>query len=140
MIIAGYRDELEQTFFALNKGLRRRFPWTYDIKPYLVKDLKNIFVYQVNLNKWKLDENVKLNDHKLLNDLFEENKDLFDQNGGDTLILFDKTKICHSRRVFGKRRTLKKIIDISDIKFGMELFKNLKNNKKKNAVPYGMYV
>jgi len=139
MIIAGYRDELDNTFFGLNRGLRRRFPWTYDIKPYLVQDLKNIFIYQVNLNKWKLDDNIKLNNHQLLSDIFQENKDLFDQNGGDTLILFDKTKICHSRRVFGKKKNLKKIIDISDIKFGMELFKNIKNNKK-NEVPYGMYV
>jgi len=139
MIIAGYRDELDSNFFGLNRGLRRRFPWTYDIKPYLVQDLKNIFIYQVNFNKWKLDENIKLNNYQLLTDMFQENKELFDQNGGDTLILFDKTKICHSRRVFGKNRNLKKIIDISDIKFGMELFKNIKKNKK-NEVPYGMYV
>ena len=107
MIIAGYREELDQCFFSLNKGLKRRFPWCYDIGKYTNMDLKKIFIHQVQQNNWTFDENIKLNNYELLNDFFN-NKDLFDQNGGDTLILFDKTKICHSRRVFGKKRRYKK--------------------------------
>jgi SpoVK/Ycf46/Vps4 family AAA+-type ATPase len=140
MIIAGYREELDRCFFSLNKGLRRRFPWCYDISKYSYMDLKNIFIHQVHENDWIFDESVKFNNYQVLNELFETNKDYFDQNGGDTLILFDKTKISHARRVFGKRRKFKKIIDISDIKLGIELMKNFKNkDKKKSEPPYGMY-
>jgi SpoVK/Ycf46/Vps4 family AAA+-type ATPase len=140
MIIAGYREELDRCFFTLNKGLKRRFPWCYDIAKYTNMDLKNIFIHQVYENDWTFDENVKFNTYSLLDPFFENNKDFFDQNGGDTLILFDKTKICHSRRVFGKRKKYKKIIDINDIKLGMELMKSFKNkNKKGSEPPYGMY-
>ena len=141
MIIAGYREELDKCFFSVNKGLQRRFPWNYDIGKYSDMDLKKIFIHQVQENDWIFDENIKLNNYEALNFIFQSNKDFFNQNGGDTLILFDKTKICHSRRVFGKRRKYKKIIDISDIKLGMELMKSFKNQKNKNKdPPYGMYV
>jgi stage V sporulation protein K len=142
MIVAGYREDLDKSFFGLNKGLNRRFPWNYDIEKYSNKDLKKIFIYQVKNNNWQFDESVKLNDYQLVTEVFETNKDLFTQNAGDTLILFDKIKICHSRRVFGQRKRFKKIIDINDIKLGMELlksFKKSKNNKNQEA-PYGMYV
>ena len=34
MIIAGYKNELDRCFFNMNPGLRRRFPWVYDLKNY----------------------------------------------------------------------------------------------------------
>jgi SpoVK/Ycf46/Vps4 family AAA+-type ATPase len=141
MIIAGYREDLDHSFFGLNKGLNRRFPWSYDIEKYNINDLKCIFIYQVQQNNWTFDESLRLNDYNLIGEIFNKNEEIFTQNAGDTLILFDKIKICHSRRVFGKRRKYKKIIDISDIKKGIELMKSFKDKKnKKSEVPYGMYV
>jgi len=139
MIIAGYGEELDRCFFSLNKGLKRRFPWCYDIGKYSNMDLKKIFIHQVYQNNWLFDESIKLNNYELLNVIFQNNE-LFDQNGGDTLILFDKTKISHSRRVFGKRKKYKKIIDFNDIKLGMELFKSHKSKKKQQSQPpFGFY-
>ena len=43
LIIAGYKDELDKCFFSANKGLRRRFPWVYDIEEYSSNNLKDIF-------------------------------------------------------------------------------------------------
>lgn len=139
MVIAGYREELDHCFFSLNKGLRRRFPWSYDIDKYSIKDLIKIFVYQVIENDWDFDDTVSFDNYQKLDHYFEINKDIFEHNGGDTLVLFDKIKICHSRRVFGQRKKYKKVIDISDIQLGMELFKSFKKKAKKNEVPYGMY-
>lgn len=141
LIVAGYREDLERSFFAFNKGLSRRFPWNYDIEKYSIKDLKNIFIHQVKSSKnWKFTPDIVLNNYEQLNEIFEKNKDIFGQNAGDTQILFDKIKICHSRRVFGQ--TVKQMIDLSDIKLGMELLKSCKEAKKdkKNETPYGMYV
>lgn len=134
LIIAGYKEELEKYFFSANKGLRRRFPWVYDITDYSKKDLRDIFTYQVLKNKWKLDElltNIEL-------DIIFSDKHLFKNNGGDTLALFDKAKICHSKRVFGKSQNIKKKLNIDDIKLAAEL---LKKNKRTNIdiVPFGMY-
>jgi SpoVK/Ycf46/Vps4 family AAA+-type ATPase len=47
MIIAGYHNEVERCFFDTNAGLRRRFPWRYEIKDYTPENLKEIFKYQV---------------------------------------------------------------------------------------------
>jgi SpoVK/Ycf46/Vps4 family AAA+-type ATPase len=140
MIVAGYREDLDKSFFGLNKGLERRFPWKYDIEKYSNGSLKNIFVYQVTETKWKFDKTVRENDYKIISDLFEKNKTIFNQNAGDTLVLFDKIKICHSRRVFGKHPSLKKVINETDIHAGMELLKTFKTSKKEKEPPYGMYL
>ena len=141
LIIAGYKDELDKCFFALNKGLRRRFPWVYDINEYSTDNLKNIFIYQVENNGWDFEDSLKLNNHKDLINIFENQKQhsLFEFNGGDTLLLFDKSKICHSRRVFGKRKKLKKKLNLTDITLAIELMKSVKNKKKTKEVPFGMY-
>ena len=139
LIIAGYKDELDKCFFSANKGLRRRFPWVYDIEEYSSNNLKDIFVYQVESNGWDLEESMTLNNHKDLRELFDSQKDLFEYNGGDTLLLFDKSKISHSRRVFGQRKKHKKVLNITDIRLALELMKSNRNKNKKNETPFGMY-
>jgi len=139
MIVAGYKDEMDKYFFPLNKGLRRRFPWVYDIKEYSIDNLKNIFIYQVESTNWKFEILIRENKYSILNELFKENKELFGNNGGDTLVLFDKSKICHSRRVFGKNRRLKKILTVVDIRQAIEQLKILKKPDKPTNVPFGMY-
>jgi SpoVK/Ycf46/Vps4 family AAA+-type ATPase len=139
LIIAGYKEELDKSFFSANKGLRRRFPWVYDISGYSVENLKDIFVYQVENNGWGFEEVLTLNNYKELVTLLKNNENLFEYNGGDTLLLFDKSKICHSRRVFGKRRKYKKYLNITDIRLALELMKSTKNKKIKSDPPFGMY-
>ena len=43
-IIAGYKDSLEKSFFNMNNGLKRRFPWKYSIDSYTSKELKKIYL------------------------------------------------------------------------------------------------
>jgi stage V sporulation protein K len=139
MIIAGYKDDLDRYFFGINKGLRRRFPWNYEISEYSNDDLRQIFIHQVETNGWGFEKSITLNNHSLLNEVFEKYSDIFVNNGGDTLILFDKAKICHSRRVFGLKKSIKKYLNLTDIKLAAELMKsNIK--QEKDTVPYGMYV
>jgi SpoVK/Ycf46/Vps4 family AAA+-type ATPase len=140
LIIAGYKDELDKCFFSANKGLRRRFPWVYDIGDYTVDNLKDIFIYQVENNGWDFEEAIKLNKYNDLIKLFEQEKSVFEYNGGDTLLLFDKSKISHSRRVFGKRRKYKKSLNLNDIRLAVELMKSNKNVKKSKEAPFGMYL
>lgn len=140
LIIAGYKDELDKCFFSSNKGLRRRFPWVYDIDVYSPRNLKDIFVYQVNNSDWYFDEILSQNNYKELILLFEKEHSVFEFNGGDTLLLFDKSKICHSRRVFGKRRSHKKYLNLIDIVLALELLKSSRISKKKlTEAPFGMY-
>ena len=138
MIIAGYREELDRCFFSMNQGLKRRFPWVYDIGEYTLANLKEIFIFQVYENDWHFEDSLKFNNFEKLNDIFT-NKDNFKNNGGDCLILFDKSKICHSRRVFGKRKSSKKYLNYIDVKLALELIKS-ESKTKKSEPPFGMYV
>ena len=135
LIIAGYREELDRCFFSVNQGLRRRFPWNYNITKYTINNLRDIFTHQVMENGWTLDITPRE-----LSELFSKYSILFNNNGGDTLALYDKAKICHSRRVFGKPKSFKKVLNITDISLAAELLKVHKNKVKSNEPPYGMYI
>jgi len=134
-IIAGYKNELKSCFFAGNKGLERRFPWVYNIKGYSSEQLMEIFKYQVFKNGWDL--NV---DENILKNSFKENKDLFTNNGGDCLTLFDKCKIQSARSSFGTEETVESISDRSFLK-GMEVFKKFKSKDEEERNPLvNMYI
>ena len=135
-IIAGYQHEVENCFFSVNPGLRRRFPWKYELKPYTSSNLKEIFEYQVYENGWDFEKKM---DFEQLNTIFSQ-KDYFKDNGGSTLQLFDRAKITHSRRVFGKR-TFKKYLNVQDIKEAFQQIKQQQDSTKTvSEPPWGMYV
>lgn len=137
-IIAGYKKELEDCFFSVNPGLRRRFPWVYTIAKYTPKELSEIFEKQVKEGDWYIELKTK----ERLPKFFDDKKEYFPHYGGDTETLFAKVKICHSRRVFGKPRYMKKEITYNDLKTGYELFKENSHITRngRNLPPPGMYV
>lgn len=122
MVIAGYEKDVKDCFFAYNQGLERRFPWKFKMDSYSDDELKQIFEYQIGKDDWKFDdtfiESIKLK------------SDSFKFNGGDTLILFDKCKMAHAKRVFGKSKDVKKILTENDFKEGLKLYDEYKENKK----------
>ena len=126
-IIAGYREQLNSCFFNYNQGLRRRFPWTYTIDDYTSNELEMIFKKIVDNNKWKSD---------IPQHFFSNNYKLFKHFGGDMEILFQKSKLCHSKRSLNLSPINKKKIDKKDLMNGLTLFKG---NIKKNNDIYGMY-
>lgn len=134
-IIAGYEKSLHECFFAWNPGLERRFPWKFKLDSYTPVQLKDIFYYQIEENGWMISA-----DDKKLEEIFSTNKDLFHHNGGDCLVYFDKCKIYHARRVFGKDQDEKFNLTDEDLQQGMKMFKEFKKtNKKNNDPPLGMY-
>ena len=116
-IIAGYEKELDECFFSRNAGLRRRFPWQYDLPSYAPKELVQIFCLQAKEQDWKI-----LPKEDKLIELFTKHKHLFKGNGGDTKNVLDKSKICHARRVFGRTKS-DKVIQYKDIVEGLNSFK-----------------
>ena len=102
--------------------------------------LYKIFIKKVNDGGWTLAEDSKINVK-----WFEKNKSYFKFYGRDIETLFAKTKIAHSRRVFGLDSSVKKFLTIKDIEKGLEIY--LKNedsgNKDKdkyNKLISSMYV
>ena len=133
VIIAGYEDELNEYFFSKNKGLDSRFIWRFEIDSYSYIELMKIFQKKINDIGWELIE-VKEN-------WFKKNISYFTNYGRDMETLLLKTKIAHSKRVFGKPDLIKKIT-LEDLNKGFDLFKDNAEVKKRNErkeIP-GLYV
>ena len=120
-IIAGYKDALDECFFAHNEGLRRRFPFVYTIEKYTADELCQIFKKMVCDMNWNADQ-VPLK-------FFQDNYDLFTNMGGDIETLFFMTKIEHGKRVLFRPEDKKKI-NIQDLENAFKIFKLNKESKK----------
>lgn len=98
-IIAGYREELNTCFFSQNKGLRRRFPWTFTIDDFNKTELAKIFINKVNdTNNYKFEEDI---DTKYIETRIKI--DHFHGNAGDIENIISRAKIIHSRENFCKK-------------------------------------
>ena len=58
-IAAGYENDIERCFFAMNQGLKRRFPWVHKIEEYNPTELAHIFFKMVNEAKWEISMSLK---------------------------------------------------------------------------------
>lgn len=120
IIIAGYENSLEQSFFSKNCGLKRRFNWSFTIDKYTYQDLYKIFVKQLKTFGWKV-ENCE--------DLFKEKYDFFKNAGGDTANIAFKCKIEYSKRMWKKKRSTKSI-QKEDVERAMNKHFKQKENKE----------
>lgn len=136
VIIAGYKDELDNTFFKANKGMNSRFIWRFYLDKYDYDELKEIFLKKIKENNWALD----IEDNELLL-WFKEKYKNFQYYGRDVELLFSYIKVCHGRRLYGKSNDLRKRINIDDINNGYKQFiKNKSNENDKRPEIMGLYV
>lgn len=137
LIVAGYEKEINERFFAVNHGLRRRFMWHHHIDPYTSEDLADIFFSKVKEAEWKFDENVH---RDFLIDFFNDHKDKFKFAGGDIENFLTLCKINHSKRMFGGDSEKLKMLTSDDITTSIKKFKLEKEEDEKNKPPFGMYL
>ena len=130
VFIAGYKEQLNESFFSYNPGLNRRFKMRLTVDKYNAAELRQIFLKKIKDNKWSI-----LNDdiEKEINkSFFEKNMEMFKYNGGDMENLWHLTKIVHARRIFGKSNDLVKKIILTDLENGFKLYcdnEEVKNRK-----------
>ena len=131
-IIAGYKEELNECFFSQNKGLRRRFPWTFTIESFTKEELAQIFVNKVNnTEEYELHDDV---DNKFLESKIK--KEYFNGNAGDIENIISRAKIINSRVNFCKEENFiltKEIINEAFDKFYDTRVSNI------SKVPFMMY-
>ena len=133
VIVAGYKDDVNECFFKVNQGLDSRFIWRFELDGYSSKELMRIFILKVENNGWEI-----LVGNKLEN-WFVLNKDTFKHYGRDMELLFSYTKISHGRRIYGKDVNLRKKISMEDLENGFKVFQK-HNSKKKEEIPFGLYI
>lgn len=117
VIIAGYKDELENCFFAYNSGLTSRFTWRFKTDDYTYQELFLIFKKKVNDINWKLSDNIT-------EEWFEHKKGIFKYYGRDIETFLSKAKICHSKRVFCLSNDKKTILTMKDLDRAFVIFKD----------------
>ena len=135
VIIAGYKDELEQTFFKANKGMKSRFIWRFHLDKYNHSELKEIFIKKINENNWTL--NIE---EEILLSWFKKNYKDFKHYGRDIELLFSYVKVSHGRRLYGKSKDCRKHINIKDLENGYVQFIKNKNEEEINPGIFGLYV
>ena len=128
-IIAGYEEEVKNCFFSINKGLERRFQWIHRISDYTSGDLAEIFHKMIKDIDWSILMN---KNHLIL--LIDKNSDVLKKSPGNIEILLTKTKLEHSKRIFGLDKRHRYVITEVDIINGLNKMKsNLLNTVKEDS-------
>lgn len=137
-IIAGYEKDIKEHFFSKNAGLERRFPWAFTIDKNTPYDLYLIFLKFVKDNGFYF---IKKDNDRLIQ-FFSSNQEYFKYNGGSLKNFFDKLKIYYYQNYFGRKKNIKKSVNINDILETFKIFKKYEN-KGSNEIsppPFGMYI
>ena len=130
IILAGYKQDIADNFFAQNDGLARRFPWEYTLVRNTPEELVEIFTLQAKAAGYTIAPGA------LSDRLFSDNKDLFEYGGGDTDNYFDKCKMVHDKRMFSLVRTDMELIP-TDLQKGLVMHKASRDPPSRP--PFGMY-
>jgi len=127
-IIAGYEDEVENCFFAMNRGLERRFPWIHRIEEYSSQELGQIFLSMIRKNNWELTKEIT---PAWITQFFDQNKNMFQNAGGDIETFLTKCKIFHSERVFNLSKDQRFFLTKNDIETALKYIQNYKKIPEK---------
>jgi hypothetical protein len=138
VFIAGYKEQLEESFFSYNPGLNRRFKMRLTVDKYNASDLRKIYIKKLNENNWSIMEDDQ--DKNIPLKFFEKNISMFKYNGGDMENLWHFTKIVHSRRIFGKPHDLMKKITHEDVENAFKLYSENEEFKSRTDDNIAKYI
>lgn len=136
VIIAGYKNEINERFFSMNSGLKSRFIWNFNIDKYDYNELYQIFKKTVEDGKWFICDEIN-------SGWFKENYDYFENYGRDMEVLFTYSKIAYSRRIYGNTDDVTRKINSIDIAKGLKTFiqnKNKENQEEQRKFIHSIYV
>jgi SpoVK/Ycf46/Vps4 family AAA+-type ATPase len=128
-IIAGYTEELESSFFSVNPGLVRRFPFRFKIEKYSYLELRDIFIKKIYKLNWKIDIDIEY-----INKLFENNYKYFKYFGGDIDTFIQEIKYSHARRIACSNSNQLNIINNDDMTNAIDKFIDRRINNQNNYV------
>ena len=115
-IIAGYKKELDQCFFSINPGLKRRFTQVFEIESYTSSDLTMLFLRRARRDGWRIESEEKLED------VLKREFGSFTYFGGDIDSFFTECKFCHSLTTLVSNSSTDKILSVEDIENGIKCF------------------
>jgi SpoVK/Ycf46/Vps4 family AAA+-type ATPase len=134
LIVGGYKEEIENSFLAFNKGLERRFTIKLEINGYNDDELLAILKSFIIQEKWELEDNAI--------NVKDINKDIFKYYGGDMRKLFQLAKENYCVRIMKTSLTLDglhKKLSRDDFQKSIEQFKSA-NKKEDNTSHLMMFI
>jgi len=121
VVFSGYKNEIYNNLFKVQKGLESRFTQKFDIERYSSDELTLIFIQRLKYANWTINNSPEL--RKILSD----NKSAFEYQGRDMDTLAMYTKNIMSERIYTNVVNNEKvdtvIRDINVIKHAVEMFK-----------------
>ena len=134
LIVGGYKEEIEDSFLAYNKGLERRFTVKLEIKGYNENELYDILLSFIKQEKWDIEkDSINVKDIK-------DNINKFKYYGGDMRKLFQLAKENYCVRSMKTSITLDglhKKLSRDDFQKSMN---NFIDDKKDNTSHLMMYI
>ena len=137
-IIAGYKEDLEKSFFGFNSGLERRFPYRFTIEDYTAEDLCKIYQTILARSDWRINQE----DEKKMVEFFRKERGSFKFNGGDLENFVHFSKLAFAKnKIFKVGGDLERVIQMEDVLGAFELYGANKNkvDKEGSSVPMFMY-
>jgi len=133
VIIAGYKESLDNCFFSYNEGLRRRFPFVYNLDNYKANEMSLILKKMIKDMGTNWDIRC---DIVFLNKFFEKNKLSFINSAGDIETFVFNIKIEHSKRVlyYPLGSSYRKKITSADIEKAFNIYKENKKIKEESFI------
>ena len=138
-IIAGYEKEVDECFFAYNKGLERRFPIRFNIKSYDATEMFAILTKIAKEDGYVVDPKLQVAD-------IEKDLSVFKFFGADMRSLLQQAKMLYSIRLMKESTDLrqvdrKMVITCEDFKKAIENMKSKRcvENKDDNNALFYMY-
>jgi replication-associated recombination protein RarA len=135
LIIAGYKQETEECFFKTNRGLSRRFGFTYELDTYSASELREIFFQQIAKCGYDVENIWSVATEKW----FLEHKSDFTFAGGDIENIAKYARLRSSQRCFGLPKILKNRINQKDLIGALEDLK-LNRSEKNEDFPHHLYM
>tara|TARA_R110001592_G_scaffold18816_14_gene77814 strand:+ start:13897 stop:15216 length:1320 start_codon:yes stop_codon:yes gene_type:complete len=121
VVFSGYKDEIYNTIFRVQKGLESRFTNKFDIEPYTPSELAQIFVQRLGLAGWTLEHTPELVK------IIEDNYRIFEYHGRDMDNLAVYTKNVMSEKIYSNIVDGQKfptiISDLDVVRNAIQIFK-----------------
>jgi stage V sporulation protein K len=97
IILAGYRNEMEKNIMSVNKGMRRRIQWWFDIAHYTPEEMFLIFKKQIVETGYTLPLDLVID-----NEWFNERETQFPFSGGSVRNFVEKICTVQVKKMFGQ--------------------------------------
>jgi DNA replication protein DnaC len=139
MIVCGYKDLLEKYFFNANKGLNRRFPWSFTLESYTPKELFDIMMQKIK----EFNYEIVINDSQTqeIIEKIKQNKESLKSNVGDIINIISKALSMHARKILSYApEDINKITGSMLVQACNNYIDGVRNNNKDTVPPEGFYM